>query len=407
VHLKLLATNQEGRERRLSVQAKTDDIAYLRQMLLERGYRLIEIINPVSNEEQGAEGHLAEVNHPPGTSSETAPANKSQEHDLEQPLADSDLSPEASDTGIEVGAAHVPQFGYMVLDKNKPDTSGLYSLSEMLVAEKHDMVYAVFASEADANATLREASETYSIAKVDVANIVTSIILKFQKDGIHSRTFMTWPPPGCSPLDAFGGVYDEEFTGVKVELSDFDFVLDWSDAHILKNPMHAEGVVRSCAKSVYMAHWVETQRYQFAFQAIEKAMGILQVLEEQNEATKGMPPPSKCSICRESDWEIEKISTTRQSVIYKCTFCGRKHIVTQQDPAQPESQVRRDSIPREVQGFVWRRDEGKCVRCASVENLEFDHIIPHSRGGANTSRNLQLLCQRCNRSKSDAEPGAF
>ena len=40
--------------------------------------------------------------------------------------------------------------------------------------------------------------------------------------------------------------------------------------------------------------------------------------------------------------------------------------------------------------------------CGSNENLEFDHIIPFSEGGANTYRNIQLLCQPCNRSKSDS-----
>ncbi|WP_418287783.1 HNH endonuclease [Limihaloglobus sulfuriphilus] len=62
----------------------------------------------------------------------------------------------------------------------------------------------------------------------------------------------------------------------------------------------------------------------------------------------------------------------------------------------------RKPIPEKVKHEVWRRDQGKCVCCGSNENLEFDHIIPHSKGGADTARNLQLLCQSCNRKKSDS-----
>lgn len=57
-------------------------------------------------------------------------------------------------------------------------------------------------------------------------------------------------------------------------------------------------------------------------------------------------------------------------------------------------------ISQDVKDKVWRRDEGRCVECGSNENLEFDHIIPFSKGGANTYRNIQLLCESCNRSKS-------
>ena len=61
----------------------------------------------------------------------------------------------------------------------------------------------------------------------------------------------------------------------------------------------------------------------------------------------------------------------------------------------------REPIPKEIMNQVWNRDGGKCVQCGSQENLEFDHIIPFSKGGATTYRNLQLLCQKCNREKSD------
>lgn len=60
----------------------------------------------------------------------------------------------------------------------------------------------------------------------------------------------------------------------------------------------------------------------------------------------------------------------------------------------------RTAIPEDVRHAVWRRDEGRCVQCGSQEKLEYDHIIPFSRGGSNTERNLQLLCEGCNRKKS-------
>jgi hypothetical protein len=62
----------------------------------------------------------------------------------------------------------------------------------------------------------------------------------------------------------------------------------------------------------------------------------------------------------------------------------------------------RDPIADDVKLFVWQRDGGRCIQCGTQENLEFDHIIPLAMGGANTARNLQLLCADCNRAKGAA-----
>jgi hypothetical protein len=69
--------------------------------------------------------------------------------------------------------------------------------------------------------------------------------------------------------------------------------------------------------------------------------------------------------------------------------------------ADPPAVPRRGSIPASVRREVWRRDEGRCVDCSSRERLEYDHIIPLSKGGANTVRNIELRCEPCNRKKGD------
>lgn len=66
-----------------------------------------------------------------------------------------------------------------------------------------------------------------------------------------------------------------------------------------------------------------------------------------------------------------------------------------------EPEINREPIPEDVRFVVWRRDQGKCVKCGRNEKLEYDHMIPVSKGGSNTERNIQLLCEKCNREKAD------
>ena len=60
---------------------------------------------------------------------------------------------------------------------------------------------------------------------------------------------------------------------------------------------------------------------------------------------------------------------------------------------------KRKPIKQKIKDQVWNRDGGRCVYCGSNKNIEYDHIVPWSKGGADTYRNLQLLCETCNRSK--------
>jgi hypothetical protein len=62
-------------------------------------------------------------------------------------------------------------------------------------------------------------------------------------------------------------------------------------------------------------------------------------------------------------------------------------------------------IPRHIMFKVVRRDGQICQVCyrnVPDNELEFDHVIPYSKGGPTTVENLRVLCQECNAHKHDS-----
>jgi len=50
--------------------------------------------------------------------------------------------------------------------------------------------------------------------------------------------------------------------------------------------------------------------------------------------------------------------------------------------------------------------DGECARCHATTNLQADHVVPPSEGGAMLAMsNGQTLCAGCNRDKSDVGGG--
>ncbi len=99
------------------------------------------------------------------------------------------------------------------------------------------------------------------------------------------------------------------------------------------------------------------------------------------------------------EWEKYPFGDTRRAKKYGYYPYVLKNLkkVKEYPPKKPSPRY----ISSEVRNKVWLRDDGKCKRCGVRANLEFDHIIPVSKGGSNTEKNIELLCKGCNIKKSN------
>lgn len=67
----------------------------------------------------------------------------------------------------------------------------------------------------------------------------------------------------------------------------------------------------------------------------------------------------------------------------------------------------RSLMTKRLRDYIKKRDNYTCCICGNSTYkepnllLEIDHIIPVAKGGYTTEKNLQTLCWKCNRSKSD------
>ncbi len=70
-------------------------------------------------------------------------------------------------------------------------------------------------------------------------------------------------------------------------------------------------------------------------------------------------------------------------------------------------QYRRDPQDPKMREHVMQRDGFACVYCGAVNGLEVDHVVPLSRGGANTMQNIVVACRSCNATKNATHPAIF
>lgn len=99
----------------------------------------------------------------------------------------------------------------------------------------------------------------------------------------------------------------------------------------------------------------------------------------------------------------------------KASFLERVSVVAEYDEAvrSPSIEIRLPSVvvlreyvkpaawPAFTRFNLFLRDGFACQYCGATGELTFDHVIPRSRGGRTTWRNVVAACGQCNLRKSD------
>ncbi len=122
--------------------------------------------------------------------------------------------------------------------------------------------------------------------------------------------------------------------------------------------------------------------------------------------------PAVCKPC----WEIKycpygplvedfPLKETRDYM--SCRIFGHDcPVYSMAEPFTETKELRRvtRAIPQSVQINVIARDGKVCAMCGeniSPEEVQFDHIIPYSKGGSSDESNIRVLCEECNKKRSN------
>ena len=73
-------------------------------------------------------------------------------------------------------------------------------------------------------------------------------------------------------------------------------------------------------------------------------------------------------------------------------------------PVKKTARIERVKMNIQIRYKILKRDQFRCKACgarAGDVELEIDHIVPVSKGGKTTEENLQTLCSKCNKGKTN------
>lgn len=113
----------------------------------------------------------------------------------------------------------------------------------------------------------------------------------------------------------------------------------------------------------------------------------------------------RCPLCKKQGWQVRKVKRKSKRKQNRAHLQKPKPIVKPIVHLKTEYDLLVDYFaakhPKRVVTLIRQKHDAACACCYTLDNLTFDHIVPLSKGGVNSSKNGQILCLECNQLKND------
>ena len=137
---------------------------------------------------------------------------------------------------------------------------------------------------------------------------------------------------------------------------------------------------------------------------------MLQAFDEWKQRKKNNHINAICKPCWELNYcpyglLVENFPAIDEDNEYGCRIFGHEcPVYFIAEPFTETKKLRNISrnIPQSVKFKVFRRDNQVCQQCGKnvpFHQINFDHIIPWTKGGSSDERNIRMLCESCNKIK--------
>ena len=111
-----------------------------------------------------------------------------------------------------------------------------------------------------------------------------------------------------------------------------------------------------------------------------------------------------CYLFGKCVWELKssEVAASDKGIVLLFQEASERNLQKLNRLSSSASESQPDYMPEKIRVAAWRRGGGKCSKCGRRDQLDFEFILPPSRGGKTSPDNIRIVCHACGREPAPA-----